>query len=84
MLALGVVVEGCSEFMMPHMNEVWGIIELCLRDSDNSVKKATCVALSCLCEWCEDECAAKHATLIPVGIISRAEVFVLNSIIYLF
>ncbi|KAG5353801.1 hypothetical protein C0989_001918 [Termitomyces sp. Mn162] len=65
MLALGVSVEGCSEYMTPLMNEVWPIIETGLVDGDTSVRKASCVAVSCLCEWLEDECAAKHAVLIP-------------------
>lgn len=67
MLALGVSVEGCSEFMTPLMGEVWPIIEAGLRDSDASVRKATCVAVSCLCEWLEDECVAKHTVLVPVS-----------------
>ncbi|KAI0351891.1 ARM repeat-containing protein [Trametes cingulata] len=65
MLALGVSVEGCSEFMTPLMNQVWPIIEAGLQDQDASVRKASCVAVSCLCEWLEDECAAKHAFLVP-------------------
>ncbi|KAG5652615.1 hypothetical protein H0H81_004344 [Sphagnurus paluster] len=69
MLALGVCVEGCSEFMTPLMGEVWPIIETGLQDGDPTVRKATCVAVSCLCEWLEEECAAKHAVLIP-GIMS--------------
>ncbi|KAN0088830.1 Armadillo-type fold [Tylopilus felleus] len=64
-LALGVVVEGCSEYMTPIMNQVWPLIETGLQDVDPSVRKATCIAVSCLCEWLEDECSAKHATLIP-------------------
>ncbi|KAG5647451.1 hypothetical protein DXG03_009382 [Asterophora parasitica] len=65
MLALGVSVEGCSEYMTPLMGEVWPIIEAGLQDGDATVRKATCVAVSCLCEWLEEECAAKHAVLIP-------------------
>lgn len=65
MLALGVSVEGCSEYMTPLMNEVWPIIEASLRDSDATVRKAGCIAVSCLCEWLEEECAAKHAVLVP-------------------
>ncbi|KAJ3571829.1 hypothetical protein NP233_g3504 [Leucocoprinus birnbaumii] len=65
MLALGVSVEGCSEFMTPLMNEVWPVIEAGLQDSDATVRKATCVAVSCLCEWLEDECVAKHSVLVP-------------------
>ena len=65
MLALGVSVEGCSEFMTPLMNQVWPIIESALQDSDGTVRRAGCVAVSCLCEWLEEECAAKHAVLVP-------------------
>ncbi|THU97754.1 ARM repeat-containing protein [Dendrothele bispora CBS 962.96] len=65
MLALGIAVEGCSEFMTPLMSEVWPIIEAGLRDSDASVRKATCVAVSCFCEWLEEECAEKHEVLVP-------------------
>ncbi|KAI0793650.1 ARM repeat-containing protein [Fomes fomentarius] len=65
MLALGVSVEGCSEYMTPLMHEVWPIIEASLRDSDATVRKAGCIAVSCLCEWLEEECAAKHAVLVP-------------------
>ncbi|KAF8159659.1 armadillo-type protein [Crassisporium funariophilum] len=64
-LALGVCVEGCSEYMTPLMSEVWPIIEAGLVDGDATVRKATCVAVSCLCEWLEDDCAAKHAILVP-------------------
>lgn len=70
MLALGISVEGCSEFMTPLMSEVWPIIEAGLRDSDASVRKATCIAVSCFCEWLEDDCIAKHAVLVPVRFFS--------------
>ena len=75
-LALGVAVEGCSEYMTPLMSQIWPLIEAGLRDQDASVRKATCVSISCLCEWLEDECVAKHAVLIPV---SRSE----TSIMYM-
>ncbi|KAJ4470445.1 armadillo-type protein [Lentinula aciculospora] len=65
MLALGIAVEGCSEFMTPLMGEVWPIIEAGLQDGDASVRKATCIAVSCFCEWLEEECVAKHAVLVP-------------------
>ncbi|EIW79292.1 ARM repeat-containing protein [Coniophora puteana RWD-64-598 SS2] len=65
MLALGVAVEGCSEFMTPLMPHVWPVIEAGLHDSDASVRKASCVAVSCLCEWLEEDCSARHATLVP-------------------
>ena len=70
MLALGISVEGGSEYLTPLMSEVWPIIEAGLQDGDASVRKATCVAVSCLCEWLEEECAAKHAVLVPVCFMS--------------
>ncbi|KAJ3822148.1 armadillo-type protein [Lentinula raphanica] len=65
MLALGIAVEGCSEFMTPLMGEVWPVIEAGLQDSDASVRKATCIAVSCFCEWLEEDCVSKHEVLIP-------------------
>jgi hypothetical protein len=67
MLALGISVEGCSEYMTPLMSQVWPVIEAGLQDPDASVRKATCVAVGCFCEWLEDECVSKHAVLVPVG-----------------
>ncbi|THG94520.1 hypothetical protein EW026_g6967 [Hermanssonia centrifuga] len=65
MLSLGVAVEGCSEYMTPLMDQIWPIIEVGLRDPDAGVRKASCVAISCLCEWLEDECVGKHSLLVP-------------------
>lgn len=67
MLALGVAVEGCSEYMTPLMSQVWPVIEGGLNDPDATVRKASCVAVSCLCEWLEEECQARHSVLVPVG-----------------
>jgi hypothetical protein len=66
MLALGVSVEGCSEYMTPLMGQVWPVIEAGLQDNDAGVRRATCVAVSCLCEWLEDECVSRHTALVPV------------------
>ena len=78
MLALGVSVEGCSEYMTPIMEHVWPVIETGLGDPDAGVRKATCVALSCLCEWMEDECSSKHEVLIPVSVTVRGSLPVLT------
>ena len=51
------------------MEHVWPVIQTGLTDPDAGVRKATCIALSCLCEWMEDECASKHKELIPVSIV---------------
>ncbi|KAJ9474929.1 Importin subunit beta-4 [Pseudozyma hubeiensis] len=66
MMAFGVSVEGCSEYIRPHMNDLWPFVEAGLKDHEAVVRKAACVALGCLCEMLEEECAAKHATLLSV------------------
>lgn len=58
--------------MTPLMGEVWPLIEAALQDSDAGVRKAACVAVSCLCEWLETECISKHTVLMPVGIIFKS------------
>ncbi|KAJ7890594.1 armadillo-type protein [Mycena olivaceomarginata] len=65
MLALGICVEGCSEFMTPLLSAVWPVIEAGLRDSDAGVRKASCVAVCCMCEWLSEECTTRHAVLVP-------------------
>ncbi|PWN53172.1 ARM repeat-containing protein [Violaceomyces palustris] len=66
MMAFGVSVEGCSEYIRPHMNDLWPFVEAGLRDPEVVVRKAACIALGCLCEMLEEECASKHATLLPI------------------
>ncbi|KAJ8095137.1 hypothetical protein PM082_010359 [Marasmius tenuissimus] len=65
MLSLGIAVEGCSEYMTPLMGEVWPVVEAGLQDGNATVRKATCVAVSCFCEWLEEDCVSKHAVLVP-------------------
>lgn len=65
-LALGISVEGCSEYITPLLPGIWPLIESALQDRDAGVRKAACVAVSCLTEWLEDECVEKHATLLPM------------------
>ena len=65
-MSLGVSVEGCSEYMRPHMHEIWPIIESGFNDPDPRVRKAACAAVGLICEWLEDECIERHAVLMPV------------------
>ncbi|KAL1684221.1 armadillo-type protein [Schizophyllum commune] len=67
LMALGVAVEGCSDYMSSnnHMEEIWPAVELGLQDKDAKVRKAACIAVSCLCQWLEDNCIEKHAVLVP-------------------
>ena len=66
LLALGVVVEGCSEFMRPHMDELWPFVLSGFKDDDPSVRKAACTCLGCITEWLEESCIEKHEILVPV------------------
>jgi hypothetical protein len=67
MLALGICVEGCSEYMNPLMKDIWPLVEAGLVDPDASVRRATCSTVACFCEWFEDFCVSKHAVLVPVS-----------------
>ncbi|KAG8884617.1 hypothetical protein FRB98_002297 [Tulasnella sp. 332] len=67
MMAFGVTVEGCSEFIRPHMKSLWPLIDTGLSDPEPIVRKAACIAFACICEWLEEECAERHAVLLPVG-----------------
>jgi len=66
--AFGVVVEGCSLFIQPHLESLWPLIQGGLQDPEVIVRKAACTALGCLCEMLEEECAKQHAMLLPVRI----------------
>ena len=66
MMAFGVSVEGCSEYLRPHMDELWPFVESGLRDPETVVRKASCITVGCLCEMLDEECAAKHAVLLPL------------------
>ena len=66
MMAFGVSVEGCSEYIRPHMDELWPFVENGMRDPEAVVRKAACITLGCLCEMLDEECAAKHATFLPL------------------
>lgn len=50
---------------MPQVWRLWPLIEAGLQDHDAGVRRATCMAVGCLCEWVEDECISKHAALVP-------------------
>ncbi|KAH8108280.1 ARM repeat-containing protein [Phellopilus nigrolimitatus] len=66
LLALGVAVEGVSEYMGPHVEAaVWPVIDAGLADSDSGVRRAACTAVGCICEWLEEAANARHAALVP-------------------
>ena len=65
LMAFGVTVEGCSEFIRPHVNQLWPLIDSGLTDAQPTVRKAGCIALACMCEWLQEECADRHEHLVP-------------------
>ncbi|KAK4700212.1 importin-4, partial [Phenoliferia sp. Uapishka_3] len=64
--AFGVVVEGCSLFIQPHLETLWPLIQGGLSDPEVMVRKAACSALGCLCEMLDEDCAKQHAMLLPL------------------
>jgi hypothetical protein len=66
LMAFGVSVEGCSEYIRPHVDQLWPVIEGGLQDPEVIVRKAACIALGCLCEWLSEECATRHSTIVPI------------------
>ncbi|KAM0750744.1 ARM repeat-containing protein [Meredithblackwellia eburnea MCA 4105] len=64
--AFGVVVEGCSLFIQPHLESLWPLIQSGLSDPEVVVRKAACTALGCLCEMLDEDCAKQHAMLLPL------------------
>ncbi|KAJ9106381.1 hypothetical protein QFC21_001527 [Naganishia friedmannii] len=65
LMAFGVTVEGVSEYIRPHIGQLWPLIDAGLADADPMVRKAGCIALACTCEWLADECAERHEHLVP-------------------
>ncbi|ODO04783.1 hypothetical protein I350_05393 [Cryptococcus amylolentus CBS 6273] len=66
LMAFGVSVEGCSEYIRPHVDQLWPVIESGLQDPEVIVRKAACIALGCLCEWLAEECATRHSVIVPI------------------
>jgi hypothetical protein len=67
LMAFGVSVEGCSEFIRPHVDSLWPVIDSGLQDPELIVRKAACIALGCLCEWLPEDCATRHEVIVPVS-----------------
>jgi hypothetical protein len=66
LMSFGVVVEGCSDYIRPHVDQLWPVIEGGLQDPEVIVRRAACIALGCLCEWLSEECATKHESIVPI------------------
>jgi hypothetical protein len=66
LLALGYTVEGCAEFIRPHVAQLWPIVDAGLQDADPAPRKAACVALGCLAESLPEELALRHEVIVPI------------------
>ncbi|ELU44572.1 importin beta-4 subunit [Rhizoctonia solani AG-1 IA] len=64
--SFAVTLEGCSEFIRPHMRQLWPLIDAGFADPHPVVRKAALSALGCTCEWLEEEVVDRHATILPV------------------
>lgn len=63
----GLSVEGCSEYMRPHIRKIWPLLDGGFQDPVPLVQNATCVAFGCLTEWLTEECAERHEAIMPVS-----------------
>ena len=64
--SFGLAVEGCSEFIRPHIRKMWPLIDQGFQDPVAIVRNAACVAFGCLCEWLPEESAERHEIVMPV------------------
>ena len=64
--SFAVTLEGCSEFIRPHMRQLWPLIDAGFADPHPTVRKAALSALGCTCEWLEEEVVDRHAIILPV------------------
>jgi len=62
---LATSIEGIADHLTQNINDVWVVIDRGLSDSDAGVRGAACTAISCLCQYCEDEVKDRHAVLMP-------------------
>ena len=52
--------------MGPHVEAaVWPVVDDGLADADTGVRRATCTAVECICEWLEPAARSRHAVLVP-------------------
>ncbi|KAK0518755.1 hypothetical protein OC835_007746, partial [Tilletia horrida] len=65
LLAFSVSIEGCSDYLRPHLDKFWPLVESGLRDPEVIVRQAACTTMGCLCEDLGPETAARHATFLP-------------------
>jgi hypothetical protein len=66
MLSIAVLIEGCADFMRPHLNDVLQLVSHSLQDADSTVRKAACTCLGALSDDFEDEVSEHHSTLMPL------------------
>jgi hypothetical protein len=66
MLSIAVLIEGCADFMRPHLNDVLQLVSHSLQDVDPTVRKAACTCLGALSDDFEDEVSDHHDTLLPL------------------
>ncbi|KAK0556623.1 hypothetical protein OC846_001068 [Tilletia horrida] len=75
LMAFSVAIEGCSEYLRPHLDKFWPLVESGLRDPEPVVQKAACLTIGCLCEDLGNETSTKYATFLPalMDLINKPE-----------
>ncbi|KAI9598658.1 armadillo-type protein [Syncephalis fuscata] len=66
MMAFAASVEGCADFMRSKINELMQLVFAGLQDPDATVRRAACLALSCVADEIEEAVTNNHAVLLPL------------------
>lgn len=64
-MAFGVTFEGCSIYIVSHIDSLWPFVDQCLADPDTNVRKAACITLGFMCDMIPEDCAKRHGVLLP-------------------
>jgi hypothetical protein len=67
-LALGILSEGCCEFMCENVNELLPAVYRVAQDPDQKVREAACFALGQFAEFLQPNITDHYTDILPIGI----------------
>uniref|UniRef100_M4B6S4 Importin N-terminal domain-containing protein n=1 Tax=Hyaloperonospora arabidopsidis (strain Emoy2) TaxID=559515 RepID=M4B6S4_HYAAE len=67
-LALGIMSEGCCEFMCQNLNELLPAVYRVAQDADQHVREASCFALGQFAEFLQPTITDHFADILPIGL----------------
>lgn len=67
-LALGIISEGCCEFMCQNLKELLPAVYLVAQDGDQRVREAACFALGQFAEFLQPTITEHYTEILPIGL----------------